>query len=84
MIVGVTLRPSLSVSGTDHHGASMYRVDVLNLPSSMSRHNLTVVVRGSEHVQADAVCTGVRVSSRADSIQPGHSSSLSGEKKLVS
>jgi hypothetical protein len=44
VIVGVTLRPSLSVSGADDQGKSIDRVDVLNLPSAAAAHNLSLVV----------------------------------------
>jgi hypothetical protein len=44
VIVGVTLRPSLSVFSADDHGKSIGRVDVLNLPSAGTTHNLPIVV----------------------------------------
>jgi hypothetical protein len=44
LIVSVTLRPSLSVFSADDHGKSIRRVDVLNLPSAVTTHNLPIVV----------------------------------------
>jgi hypothetical protein len=44
LIVGVTLRPSLSVFSADDHSKSIDRVDVLNLPSVATTHNLPIVV----------------------------------------
>jgi hypothetical protein len=44
LIVGVTLRPSLSVFSVDDGCKAIYRVDVLNLPSAAPRHNLYIVV----------------------------------------
>jgi hypothetical protein len=44
VIVGVTLRPSLSVFSADDLAQSIYRVDVLNLPLATTAHNLPIVV----------------------------------------
>jgi hypothetical protein len=44
VIVDVTLRPSLSVFSADDLGNSIYRLDVINLPSGALRHNLPIVV----------------------------------------
>jgi hypothetical protein len=43
LIVDVTLRP-LSVFSADDRGKSIVRVDVLNLPSAATTHNLPIVV----------------------------------------